>query len=69
MKGKLLNSTVYNGKQYTLNDVVKFTVNPFGPEWYGGRVRKFGTTNEGIFLCLELYAGDFRVIDIFIPDK
>lgn len=65
---KLIGSTIYDDKTYTINDVRGFKPTgdygyPIG--WYGGRVDKIAATdNEAIFLCIE----GMRVIDILIDD-
>lgn len=65
---KLIGSTTYNGKTYTINDVRGFKPTadygyPVG--WYGGRVDKIaGTITKGLYLCVE----GMTVIDILIDD-
>lgn len=68
MNGKLLNSTEYQGKTYTLKDVngfVDIKAYQLGDNFYGGRVRNFGKVDsEEILLCVEKE----KVIDIFVPE-
>jgi hypothetical protein len=66
MKGFLLNTTTLGGKKYTYNDISQGIVASQFPvdKFYGGRVRRFGKTKEGLLLCLEHNREE--VIDIFI---
>jgi hypothetical protein len=66
MKGILLNTVELAGKRYTFNDVTKGVLEcPFpADKFYGGRVKRFGKTADGLHLCLE--QGLENVIDIFI---
>lgn len=63
---ELLNSTVFEGKQYTLDDVRGFIPNESKgiPEgFYGGRVTKLAKTDvNGMYLCME----NMKVIDILV---
>ena len=69
MKGKLLNSTTYNGKEYTMNDLVGLMDHDMGANWYGGSIEKFGKTNDGIYLCLTYSGHGYNVVDLFVPEK
>lgn len=65
---KLIGSTTYEGKTYTINDVRGFKpISEYGYPvgWYGGRVDKIAeTVNKGVYLCVE----GMTVIDILIED-
>lgn len=63
---KLLNSTTYKGKEYTLEDVRGFIPKetkglPDG--YYGGRVTQLAKTDvKGLYLCME----NMKVIDLLL---
>ena len=65
---RLINSTNYEGKKYSINDVRGFISNeskglPGG--FYGGRVDRLGKTDtEGLYLCME----GMEVIDLIVND-
>lgn len=65
---KLLNSTTYEGKQYTIDDVKGFIPNETKglPEgFYGGRVTQLAKTDvNGLYLCME----NMKVIDMIIVE-
>jgi hypothetical protein len=66
MKGILLGTKVLGGKEYTYNSITKGIIaSPFPVgEFYGGRVTRFGKTDNGLLLCLE--KNEEQVIDIFV---
>ena len=66
MKGILINTTTLAGKNFAYNDISKGIVTSSFPldKFYGGRVTRFGRTNEGLLLCLEKNLEE--VIDIFV---
>lgn len=64
MKGYLLGKTEVGGKSYAYNDMTGITGTGFGSDYYGGRVKSFGTTKEGFLLCIERD----KVIDIFVDE-
>lgn len=68
MIGKLLGTTEYEGKVYTMKDVNGFVDVKdleLNDSFYGGRVRNFGKVdNLPILLCIERE----NVIDIFVPE-
>lgn len=63
-----MNSTVYEGKQYVLEDVRGFIPKESKgiPEgFYGGRVTQLAKTDvEGVYLCME----NMKVIDMIIVE-
>jgi len=69
MKGRLLNSTKYNGKTYTIDDLAGLMDHDMGDSWYGGMIKKFGKTNDGIYLCLAYYGHEYHVADLFLPEE
>lgn len=66
---RLLNSKIYKGKEYTLNDVRGFIPNeakniPIG--FYGGRVTQLAKTEtKGLYLCME----NMTVIDMLLFEE
>jgi hypothetical protein len=66
MRGIVLSTLSLGGKTYKYNDICKGIVpSGFRPDkFYGGRVSRFGKTNDGLMLCLEKDLE--QVIDIFV---
>lgn len=71
---KLIGSTTFQGRTYTINDVRGFkpiTEYGFTIGFYGGRVDKIaGTDHEAVYLCIEgMTAIDILVDEDKLPDE